>query len=304
MLYKKYRPASLEEIKGNAPVVQALSKMLATTEKVPHAILLHGGTGCGKTTIGRIIKNHLDVHDQDFAEINSSNNRGIDTIRELTKNSRFKPLKSPFRIYLIDECHKMTNDAQNAFLKDLEDTPEHVIYILCTTEPKKVISAIRGRCQIFELKPLENNQMKRLLKGILRKEKESLDDAVMSQIMESSEGHPRNAIQLLENVLSVDEDKRLEAAKSIEDNKAESIELARLLIKMSNWKSVCRVLSNLKGNTEAESVRRVVLGYCQAILLKGDSENAGIIMEHFIDPFYDTGFPQLVYACYCVIKGE
>jgi DNA polymerase-3 subunit gamma/tau len=302
-LYHKYRPKGLRGIVGNTQVVASLKTMLNAPDLMPHSYLLSGPTGCGKTTIGRIIKNTLDVSDNDFIEINSSEMRGIDTVRDIIKNSQYKPLESDYRIYLIDECHKMTNDAQNAFLKPLEDTPKHIIFILCTTEPEKLIKAVLGRCQTFQLERLSEPQMETLLKRIIKKEGDELDEKVLSQIIETGEGHPRDSIQILEQVLNTAPENRLEAAKISSEEKSESYELCKALIADNSWKKIRPILVGLKGQ-DAEKIRRHVLGYAQAVLLRSENDKAGLIMEEFIEPFYHTGFPQLVYACYSVVKNS
>ena len=301
--YHKYRPETLEALKGNLDLVDSLNNYLCEPEKMPHSYLLHGPTGCGKTTVGRIIKNFLNITDADFSEINTSEMRGIDTIRELIKNCQFKPLQSSHRIYLIDECHKLTNDAQNAFLKILEDTPSHVIFILCTTDPDKLIKAVRGRCMEYQLKLLLDNEMKRLLKNIIRKEKQELEDELLNKIVAVAEGHVRNGIQLLEKMLTIPADKRADAVIKVEEETVLSIELCRVLLSSNNWSKVKDILNGLKGQ-EPETIRRQVMGYCQAVLLKSDNPKAGLILEEFKEPFYNTGFPGLVYACYAVVKNS
>ena len=301
-LYHKHRPDTLEQIKGNAETISALQKMLNKPKTMPHAYLLSGETGCGKTTIGRIIKTVLEVEDCDFNEINSSDFRGIDTIRDIIKNSQYKPLNSKYRIYLLDEVHQLSSDAQNALLKILEDTPKHVIFILCTTNPEKLLAAIKNRCQHFTLKPLNETEMKGLLKRVARAEGERLETEVMAKIINNSNGLPRNALQILERVLATDPEQRLEAAVQAEEEKNESIELCRALLSNSSWGKVKGILNGLIGQN-AESIRRHVLGYCQAVLLKKDNEKCGLIMEEFIEPFYNSGFPQLVLACYTVVKN-
>jgi DNA polymerase III subunit gamma/tau len=302
-LYLKYRPADLSQVKGNADVVATLEGMLKDTEKCPHSFLLHGPTGCGKTTIGRIIAKRLGCVGNDFKEIDSADFRGIDTIREIRKNSNYKAIEGRCRVWLIDECHKMTNDAQNALLKILEDTPKHVYFILCTTEPQKLLPTIKGRCIQLQVKVLGDAEMLKLLRGVVHAEEETLDEAVYKQILKSANGLPRNALQILEAVLRVSDEERLELAKQVEVEALEAIELCRALIKRAPWRDVAAVLVRLK-ELEPESIRRNVLGYCQSILLKGQDEPlCGLIMEEFTKPFYDSGFPQLVYACYTVTKN-
>jgi len=301
-LYLKYRPATLDEIRGNEEVIDALEEMLTKKETCPHAFLFHGPTGCGKTTIGRIIANRLDCKGQDFREVDSADFRGIDTIREIRKQSQFKPLEGSCRVWLIDEAQKLTNDAQNALLKILEDTPQHVYFVLCTTEPVRLIPTIKGRCTQFQLKTLNERQMFGLLRGAVKAEKETISKAVYEQITQDSLGLPRNALQILDQVLRVDPDKRLEVAKHSAEQQSQSIELCRALISGDSWKKVQTILNGLK-EEDPEGIRRHVLGYAQAVLLKSDNERAGLVLEEFVDNFWNSGFPGLVYACYSVIKN-
>lgn len=301
-LYLQYRPTTLETVKGNENIVATLSSMLSKKEH-PHVFLLHGPTGCGKTTIGRIITERIGCKGADFREIDSGDNRGIDTIREIRKNSNYMPMEGSCRVWLLDECHKMTNDAQNALLKILEDTPKHVYFILCTTEPTKLIAAIRSRCSEFQVQTLTDQQMKSLLRSIVKAEGETLEMEIYEQIIQDSQGHPRNAIQTLEQVLNVDPDKRLEVAMKAAELQSQAIELCRILVKpKAQWREVNTILLQLKGQ-EPEDIRRVVMGYCQAILLKSDNVRAGLVLENFIEPFYNSGFPGLVLASYLTIKN-
>jgi len=302
-LYLKYRPDSLESVKGNETIIASLEGMLSKPETCPHVFLFHGATGCGKTTLGRIVANRLGCVGADLRELDSADFRGIDIIREIRKNSQFKPLQGAVRVWIMDEVHKCTNDAQNALLKILEDTPSHVYFILCTTDPQKLLSAIRGRCIEMQVKPLTDLQMKGLLRGIVRSEGEKLEPEIYTQIIQDSQGHPRNAIQILEQVLNVAEDKRLEVAQRTAELQSQSIELCRLLLKGGvRWKEVSTILAGLK-DQEPEDIRRVVMGYCSAVLMKTDNTRAAMVLECFLEPFFTNGFPSLVFSCYQVIKG-
>lgn len=300
-LYKKHRPKELSELRGNEDLVQSLPKLLSNPKTMPHSFLLTGGTGCGKTTVGRIIGNFLEVKEIDFQEINSSDFRGIDTIRSIINNAQYKPVESKYRVFLLDECHKLSNDAQNALLKVLEDTPQHVIFILCTTDADKLISAIKGRCITYHLQPLNEKEMKILLKKVARAEGESIEPEILEQILMDAQGHSRNALQILEKVLATEPENRLKAAKQHAAEVNQSIELCRALIGKGDWKEIKVILSGLTGQ-DAESIRRQVLGYANAVLLKGGNPKAGLVLECFIEPFYNTGFPGLTYACYSVVE--
>ena len=204
---------------------------------------------------------------------------------------------------LVHNCHKLTNDAQNALLKILEDTPDQVYFVLCTTEPQKLLATIKGRCIQLEVKPLSEEEMLILLRGVVKREQEELDQEVYDIIIRDSTGLPRNALQILEQVLNASPEDRLKVAEQAQFEYSQAIELCRALLNKSPWKVVNKILSGLK-EQEAESIRRIVLGYCQAILLKTDNWQAGLVMEEFINPFYDSGFPQLIYACYSIIKTK
>jgi DNA polymerase-3 subunit gamma/tau len=301
-LYLKYRPNELTQVKGNSDILPALQKMLENIETCPHTFLLTGPTGCGKTTLGRIIANALGSLGDDFKEIDSADFRGIDTVREIGKQCNFRPIQSKCRVWLIDECHKMTNDAQNAFLKRLEDTPPHVYFILCTTDPEKLIPTIKGRCQQFQVKTLNEQQLHGLLRRIVREENETLEKEVYEQIIQDSLGHPRNAIQILEQVLNSPVEKRLEIAKQTIIEQSQSIELCRALLKGAKWKEISSILNGLI-NQEPEGIRRHIIGYCQSVLLKSENDRAALILEQFWEPLYNIGFPGLVYCCYSVVKN-
>ena len=159
-LYHKYRPDNLEDFIGGREAISTLKTMLSDTEKCPHVFLFQGPTGCGKTTLARIIASELKCTGDDLKEIDTADFRGIDTARDIRKKLQFKPMESPCRIWIIDECHKMTPDAQNALLKTLEECPDHVYFILCTTEPQKLIKTIVGRCSVFSVNVLSSEPLK------------------------------------------------------------------------------------------------------------------------------------------------
>jgi DNA polymerase-3 subunit gamma/tau len=300
-LYQKHRPQTFAEIRGNRQTVQTLEGMLSKPENCPHSFLLTGGTGTGKTTLGRIITKRLEADDFEIIEIDTADFRGIDMIRNIREKSQYIPMRGKCKVWILDEVHKLSNDAQNAILKMLEDPPSHVYFILCTTDPEKLIRTIRGRCQQFQMELLKDEDMMKVLLDILKKEEQSVGKKVLNQIIESAQGHSRNAIQILEQVLQVDTEEQLQVAKRVEQQQNEMIELARALYNNKPWKAVNTILRGLKGQ-EAESIRRVILGYAQAVLLNKEDQRAADIIEEFFEPLFNIGFPGLVFNCYNLCK--
>lgn len=299
-LYNEHRPSSFDEMVGNEETIRSLQSLLGKRGH-PHSYLLHGPPGCGKTTLGRIIAKELGVKGADFMELDSADFRGIDTVRGLRRQVAYAPMEGPCRVWLLDECHQFSNDAQNALLKALEEPPSHVYFILCTTVPQKLLPTIRSRCSEHVVKTLTDSQMKRLLRHVVKAEDGSMGASVYSQIVRSSQGHPRKALTILEQVLGLPKDDQEAVATRIAAEQAEVLDLCRALIERAGWKKIRAILSGL--TEDPESIRRAVLGYCTAVLLNEDNDVAALVLETFLDPFYDSGKPQLVYACYSVTAG-
>ena len=152
-LYKKYRPKNFKRIVGQPTITEQLTSMTRSNQ-FPHSSLFSGPSGCGKTTLARIMRNKLDCGDQDFQEVNCADFRGIDMVRDIRNRMNLAPIGGECRVWLIDEAHQLSSQAQNAFLKILEDTPSHVYFMLATTDPQKLIPTIRTRCAEFKVSSL------------------------------------------------------------------------------------------------------------------------------------------------------
>ncbi len=199
-LYRTYRPTSFDEMIGNEETIEAIRSCL-TKSKQPHSYLLHGPAGCGKTTLGRIMAAELGCKGADFMELDAADFRGIDTVRGIRRQIAYAPMEGESRVWLLDECHQFSNDAQNALLKALEEPPSHVYFILCTTVPQKLLPTIRSRCSDHAVSTLTDTQMKYLRRHVVKAEEESMSKAVYAQIVQDSMGHPRRALTILDQVL-------------------------------------------------------------------------------------------------------
>ena len=312
-----YRPQTLDELFGNAHVKDSLSKVLARKDP-PHSYLFTGQPGVGKTSLARIIKNILKISDSNFYEYNAANTRGIDTIRDITDNSRYMGIgENPKKLYLLDECHRQTVDSMNAMLKLLEEPPNHCYFVLCTAEIETVKAtiknAIKRRCHEYELSPLTPMETIQLLKTILRKE--GIDPtsrlSVLKKIATSCEGRAGVALKLLDQILEItDEEKAIKIIEKAVVSESTVIELCRLLNNpkldgAAKWPKIQKAIKDLKEANEAESVRYAVLGYFTSVLLSnGWSMRTARLMTYFSDSFMYSGWGSFSAACCLINFGE
>lgn len=233
-LYRKYRPKNFIEMAGEEDIVRTLKNSL-DNDRLSHAYLFCGPRGVGKTTSARLIAKGVNCLKNgvssspcnecencreidlgsfvDLVEIDAASNRGIDEIRDLKDKINYQPSKGRKKIYIIDEVHMLTKEAFNALLKTLEEPPKHVIFILATTEPDKILPTIISRCQRYDFKSLTFKEVKNKLLEICQGENIEIDEGSLGLIYENSGGSMRDAISILERVIisylgeKIDEDK-------------------------------------------------------------------------------------------------
>lgn len=298
-LYKRYRPKSLDLVFGQDAAVVSLKRMIEKG-RIPHAVLLTGPSGCGKTTVARILKKHLNCGDADFQEINAADFKGIDTVREIRRAVNLAPIDGDCRIWLIDEAHKMTNDAQNSLLKMLEDNPDHAYFILCTTDPRKLLPTILTRCSEVRLQALSDKDMEQVLARVISKEGFKVSDDVLAKIREAADGSARKALVVLEQIADLEtEEEQIAAVQATSINVEQAIALPRALINPTvQWAQVAAILKELKD--EPEGIRYLVLSYARSVLLGGGrmADRAFIIIDIFSRNFYDSKQAGLAAACW------
>ncbi len=207
VLYRKYRPTSLAGVIGQEHVTTTLANALKT-DRMSHAYLLSGPRGTGKTSIARILAheiNSLPYTNEphlDIIEIDAASNRRIDEIRDIRDRVHTAPAEAKYKVYIIDEVHMLTKEAFNALLKTLEEPPEHVVFILATTEPHKLPGTIVSRTQRYTLRPVALDKVVAHLGDIAKAEKLKIDDDALELIAAHGEGCFRDSISLLDQASS------------------------------------------------------------------------------------------------------
>ena len=220
-LYRTYRPSTFDEVAGQEHIVKTLKNALAT-QKLAHAYLFAGPRGTGKTTMAKLLAKALNCDEgigcqcneckncraiidgthPDVIELDAASNNGVDEIRELIDKVKYGTILGRYKVYIIDEVHMLSTGAFNALLKTLEEPPEHVIFILATTEPHKILPTILSRCQRYDFTKLSDNDIRNRLKAVLENEGIPYNEEAISIIISLADGGMRDALSILDQVLA------------------------------------------------------------------------------------------------------
>ncbi len=304
-LHLKYRPQTLKGMVGNRATVKALAGVLAKATK-PHAYLFTGPSGCGKTTLARIVAKELGCEGMDFQEMNSANYRGIEAMRSLVQHAARRPWHGDAKVYLLDECHQITADGQNALLKLLEEPPRHTYFLLATTDPEKLRPTVRGRCMAFPVEALRRSIVKGHLETVIVKEgEEDVSSAVLSEIARLCSGSMRQALMMLDQVVSLSEGESLEALAEFVGGDHGIKDLCQALLRGHKWAHVQGLLKGLRG--DGETTRLSVLGYCDTVMLNDKQENipCAEILRRFTAPgMAYTTRAGITLACWDVLNAR
>jgi DNA polymerase-3 subunit gamma/tau len=273
-LYRKYRPKNFKGVLGQDAAVSIIQGWLAK-DKVPHAVMMVGKSGTGKTTIARILAKRLNcLPPRDLCEINAADFNGIDTVREIRKTVSSNSLlgKEYNRCWIIDECHQLSTPAQQGMLKLLEEAPSYAYFFLCTTDPQKIIPTVKTRCSEIKLNPVSIENLVALCNAVLAREEVTIEETILEQLALVSDGSPRKCLVKLEQLIELpDDNARLKALEKDESFTSSITDLGKVFTKQSkkNWKDVAKIIKLICEENEPETIRYAILGWLNSALLGG-----------------------------------
>jgi len=241
----KYRPTKFNDVSSQTSIIRILSRQI-DTNTFKNAYLFCGSSGCGKTTIARIFANEINKHQGNPIEIDAASNNGVDNVKQIIKSASERSLDSEYKIYIIDECHALTSQAWQAFLKCIEEPPRYTIFIFCTTEKNKVPDTIKNRCQVFNFNRIPSELIRLRLEYICKNEGFINYFDACDYISRICKNQMRDGIAFLEQCAAYDNDLNLENVLKVLGSYSYSVyfKLINSLID-GNLDSIITIINNI-----------------------------------------------------------
>lgn len=313
-LYRKHRPTLFKYVQGQDETIKILTEKLAK-KTYPHTSIYAGPSGCGKTTLARIVAKKLGCDDDALFEYNVADVNGINDIRDIRRKMGIRPMIGEVKVYILDEAHQLSREAMEALLKMTEDPPGHVYFMLCTTNPTKLLPTLQSRGMTFKLKAVAQKAVREILQTVCIKEGiqfnaesgSGITEEVLDKIVEVCEGNARKALVELDKVRGLaDPEDQLNVIQKA-DTKRQAFDLVKAMMPFkgrANWSEVTKVLEEL-GDEESEGIRQLILSCCTTAMLKGGARGAQafLVYKVFQYDFYTTRKAGLVGACWEVVNG-
>ena len=316
-LYRTYRPQSFSEIIGQETIVKTLQNEIKEN-KISHAYLFSGPRGTGKTSIARVFAKALNCPhlvngepcnecstckeitegvNPDVIEIDAASNNGVDEIRAMKDRIGFLPAGSKYKIYIIDEVHMLSTSAFNAFLKTLEEPPKHVIFILATTEPQKILSTVLSRCQRYDFKSLTVEEILDVLEKVCIQEDVDYDKEALINIAKASDGGLRDALSYLDQAVSYCGDKITdEDAANVTGTVAKDklFALTKAMKDKNLTESICLINELQNSGKEVSKIVNSLLEFYRDILMVKNIKNSQTD-QRYIDYANQSSFEEIFY---------
>ncbi|MBM6929762.1 DNA polymerase III subunit gamma/tau [[Clostridium] spiroforme] len=296
-LYRTYRPQTFEDVAGQEHVTKTLQNAIKEN-RIAHAYLFAGPRGTGKTTIAKLLAKAINCTGDhvpcnqcencqaitagshpDVIEIDAASNNGVDEVRDLIDKVKYAPIKAQYKVYIIDEVHMMSSGAFNALLKTLEEPPAHVVFILATTEPHKILPTIISRCQRFDFKRVDHHDIISRLKYVLDSENKEYDEVALDKIAKLADGGMRDALSILEQCLAFDSHLTVEHINQVYGllSNESKIRLIRLLLSKDMKKVLLTLKELLDNSIDIKRLTQDLIDVLKDVIIYKNTEDLDIL---------------------------